>query len=104
MVQWFQGQKTNSLAKEICKVGAEFANSGEYASSSQSWRVSTSMHSCRWKMNPVLHSRDKTAVQIVDSSRRTGSERADDGEINREGDGHGFWDKLRISTIKKKDE
>ena len=57
---------------------------------SQSWRVSASMHNCERNMDTALHSRDKGTVKTVGFWRGTGSKEGEDGEIGRQGDGHGF--------------
>ena len=41
-------------------------------------------------MDTPLHSRDKEIVKKVDFWRLTGSEKGEDSEIGRQGDGHGF--------------
>ena len=69
---------------------------------SQSWRVFASLHNCGRNMDTSLHSRDKVGFW-----RRTGSEDGKDGEIVRQGDGHGFfWMHAESSTpiIRKKNK
>ena len=42
-------------------------------------------------MGTTLYSRDKRIVKTVSFRRKMGSEKGEDGEIGRQGDGHGFF-------------
>ena len=44
----------------------------------------------RGNIDTPLHSREKGTVKTVGFRRRSGSKEGEDGEIGRQGDGHGF--------------
>lgn len=88
-----RGSVVSMLHDKLCqkiigKIGATFAHRGEWTKKWGRKRLSTSICRNWWKIDPPLHSSDKTTVGFC---RRTGSE---DDTIRLEGDWHYFFGML----------